>query len=363
MSTIPEWKYKIRSLVEGSNTYGNSAPFWIVLGLIFVVSLTYPTMVNPFLINNSTQYLALSFLGLSLCLVWGYCGILSFGQVAFFGIAGYSYAVIAINLTSSIGNMLATATSIVMTTVVALIIGYFIFYGGVEDVYVSIITLVIVLVLETFMAQTAGSEWSVGAADLGGYNGIPNVPDIKIGIHQTAITFQGIKLYYLSLFLLASTYILLRILANSPFGMKMVAVREAQERTKTFGFNVAFIKMITFCIGGLLAAVGGVLWTSWGNFIDPSVFGLAFAALPVVWVSIGGRNSLLGAIFATIVIERISSQLAVTGSQWAIIFIGALLVIVIMLLPEGIAPYANKAGKQVIKRLSILPIVSQWTKK
>ena len=332
---------RIRGRLEGPNTHGNSAPFWI--GFVVVVGLlaAYPQMTDPYTVIQTSRYFALAFLALSLCFIWGYAGVLSFGQVAFFGVAAYTFGIIGLNFGSATGIMAGLVGAVVVGTAVAALVGYFMFYGGVRDTYVTIMTLVIALVLNTFMAQTAGSEWAVGAAQLGGFNGM-DIPSLTLGIGQSGLVLERAAFYYALLGALVVAYLGLRILVNSSFGMTMVAVREDETRTATFGYNVPFVKLVVFTIGGALAAVGGVFYGSWGNYIDPSVFGIAFAALPVVWVSVGGRESLLGAIGATFAIERmrteLSSGIGPVGSEWALVIVGGLLLGVILFMPAGVVP-------------------------
>ncbi|MES3516140.1 MAG: urea ABC transporter, permease protein UrtC [Natronomonas sp.] len=346
---------RIRDPLEGPNTIGNSVPFWLVFGVAVAALAVYPMTTDPFTIQNTTQYFALAFLALSLCVVWGYCGVLSFGQVAFFGVAAYAFGVIGINFSSAGGITMALVGAVLVGSLFAFVLGYFMFYGGVRDVYVTIITLVVALVLNTFTAQTAGSEWAIGEAQLGGFNGMPNIPDLMLGVGGVSITFDRVAFYYFLLFALVATYLGLRVLVNSSFGMTMVAVREDEDRTATFGYNIPFVKLVTFTIGGALAAVGGVFYAAWGNFIDPSVFAILFAALPVVWVSVGGRESLLGAIGATLLIERmrtgLSSGVGPLGPEWAFVIIGGLLLLVILVMPAGVAPYLDRAGKRLLERI------------
>ncbi len=343
---------RVRSLFEGPNTIGNSTPFWLVFAVAVIALFVYPQTTDPFSVRVTAQYFALAFLALSLCFVWGYCGVLSFGQVAFFGAAAYTFGAIGINLTSTGGVVAALVGAILFGTLFAALLGYFMFYGGVRDVYVTIITLVVALVLNTFMGQTAGSEWAIGDARLGGFNGMTGIPDVTFGVIALD---DPITLYYGLLVTLLLTYLALRILVNSEFGMRMVAVREDPERTATFGYNVPFIKLVAFTIGGALAAVGGVFYASWGNYVDPSVFAIAFAALPVIWVSVGGRESLLGVIGATLVIERMRTELTdgvgSLGPEWALVIVGALLLGVILFMPAGVAPYAEKAGQGILERI------------
>ncbi|MFW5977727.1 MAG: ABC transporter permease subunit [Halohasta sp.] len=332
----------VRDRLEGPNTFGKSTPFWIGFIVAVAALAAYPLTTDPYTVLQSTRYLTLTFLALSLCFIWGYAGVLSFGQVAFFGVAAYTFGIIGLNFSSALGATAAVFGAVAVGTLLAAILGYFMFYGGVRDTYVTILTLVVALVLNTFMAQTAGSEWAVGAAQLGGFNGMKRIPNFTLGIEFTQANF-----YYLVLAALVATYLGLRVLLNSGFGMTMVAVREDEERTATFGYDVPFVKLVVFTIGGALAALGGVFWVTWGNYVDPSVFGIAFAALPVVWVSVGGRESLLEPIAATLAIERmrtgLSSGIGPIGSEWALVIVGALLLGVILFMPAGVAPTLNDA--------------------
>ena len=326
--------------LNGPNTYGNSRAFWVAFAVALVGVFLYPLVTGSYRAGQSAQFLLYGFLALSLCFIWGYCGVLSFGQVAFFGLAGYTFGVVTLNFGAS-STLPAIGASVVVATVVALALGYFMFYGGVRDVYVTIITLAFTLVLFTFMAQTAGSEWTIGEAALGGFNGMPGIPNITVG--ETSLT--GESFYYLVAGLLLVTYLGLRVLVNSRYGRIMVAVREDEDRAEMLGYNTNLVKLVVFTFGGTLAGVGGALFASWGNYVDPSVFELSFAALPVVWVSVGGRESLVGAIAATFAIERLSQYLAATGSEWALVIIGALLLFVILFMPSGVVPKLDDGAR------------------
>jgi len=323
--------------LNGPNTYGNSRLFWAFFAVGLVGVLAYPLLTGSYRAGQSALYLLYGFLALSLCFIWGYCGVLSFGQVAFFGLAGYTFGVVTLNFGAG-ATLPAALASVVVATLVALGLGYFMFYGGVRDVYVAIVTLAFTLVLYTFMAQTAGSEWAVGDALLGGFNGMPGIPNITVA----GTDFSGASFYYLVAALLLVTYLGLRVLVNSRYGRIMVAVREDEDRAEMLGYNTKLVKLVVFTFGGALAGLGGALFASWGNYVDPSVFGIEFAAIPIVWVSIGGRESLIGAVGATFFIERLSKQLAATGSEWALVIVGALLLAVIMFMPQGFVPLADR---------------------
>ncbi|THE66301.1 urea ABC transporter permease [Salinadaptatus halalkaliphilus] len=326
---------RLRAPFEGPNTIGNSNGFWASFGVAVLLLAIYPVLFGPYAAATSSVFLVYALLGVSLCFIWGFCGILSFGQVAFFGVAGYTFGIVAINLSSYTGVTLGIVAGIAVATLFAALLGYFMFYGGVRDVYVTIITLVVALVLHTFLGQTAGSEWAVGEAALGGFNGMVGIPDLGVGVGDVGITLDGAMHYYAALAALIATYLGLRVLVNSQFGYAMVATREDEARTEMFGYNTTFIKFVTFTIGGALAGLSGVLFVTWGNYIDPSEFAITAAAMPVIWASIGGRESIFGTIAAAIAIQWLELQL--TG-EWALVIVGSLLIIVMLAIPKGIAP-------------------------
>jgi branched-chain amino acid transport system permease protein len=341
----------IRTRLEGPNTVGTSRGFWIGFALTVLALVAFPVLSGTSG-NQFSLFLVLALLGLSLSLVWGYAGILSFGQVVFFGIGAYAFGVVSINVATASGITGAVFVGTTAGAVVAALLGYFMFYGGVRDVYVTIITLVSTLVMLTFMAQTAGSEWTIGEAALGGFNGMPDIPLLTLGIegvfsfqfvfndHEVFVPLLGTgtvdPFYYLALGLLLVAYLGLRVLVNTDFGRVLVAIREDEDRTMLFGYDVKRAKLIAFTLGGGLAGLSGVLYAARNVYIDPSVFQLYFATLPVVWVSVGGRKRLLGAVLATIGIEYVRLEL---GGELALVAVGALLLLSIMLLPGGIVPW------------------------
>jgi branched-chain amino acid transport system permease protein len=333
---------RVSDRLEGPNTVGSGRRFWAGFAAVAALLFAYPIGFGGYAASNAALYFLYAILGLSLSLVWGYAGILSFGQVVFFGAAGYAFALVSLNLSGALTTTLALPLSVLVATAVAAVLGYFMFYGGVRDVYVAILTLAVTIVLNTFMAQTAGDEWTVGTVKLGGFNGIPAIPNLTVGVEGVALVLSGAPFYWLVLASLVAVYLGLRALVNGPFGYVMVAVREDEDRTEMLGYDVRRVKLVVFAIGGALAGYSGVLYATWGNYINPGVFGLTFASIPVVWVTVGGRRSMLGAVVATVAIEWFRQQLSVTGSQYAIVVVGALLLAVVLFLPQGIVPWIGE---------------------
>jgi len=302
----------------------------IAFVLFLVFMLVYPSTTDEFGILNTAYFAAMTLLALSLAMIWGKAGILSFGQTAFFGIGGYLYGIYTQNVLGSGATWVGILVGIVAGGVVAATLGYFMFYGGVNDVFVGLTTLALTLVLQTFMAQTAGPEWTVGEARLNGYNGM-YVPQISIG--DTPL--YGKPLYFLYLAILIAVYMLLRWLAGSRWGYGLLALQENRPRTETFGYNVRLMQVQVFCLAGCVAALSGVLYASWGGYIDPSSMGLTAAITPVIYVAIGGRRSLTAAMISSMILLQLSQDLASSAPEYALVIFGLLALLAVLFVPEG----------------------------
>ncbi|MEO0823526.1 MAG: branched-chain amino acid ABC transporter permease, partial [Pseudomonadota bacterium] len=158
----------------------------IVLGVLALVFMFgAPEVLQLFTIINLTTAIALALLGLSLGLIWGYGGILCFGQTAFFGLGAYTYAVAAQNFGDTTG---AVPLAILMGAAFAAALGYFMFYGRVSDVYLGAITLTVTLVFFNLIRRTSGPEYKIGDALLGGFNGTA-APPLNMPFDATGILF------------------------------------------------------------------------------------------------------------------------------------------------------------------------------
>ena len=149
-----------------------------LLGVVLTAAaaVLLAAVVPPYRAQAWSLWAVYGILALSFTFVWGHCGIFSFSQGAFFGIGGYTYGVVGLNLFTTTGeSVTALLSAAVLGAVAAAVAGYFIFYGNVRDVYVAVITLAMTLVLLTFASSTAGPKYHIGQALLGGYNGMVGV--------------------------------------------------------------------------------------------------------------------------------------------------------------------------------------------
>ncbi len=326
------------SRLEGEQTVGRGPAFWSLAAVVVAAAAAYPLFADGYTVGNSAYFLVWTFMAMGLCVVWGYGGALSFGQTAFFGLAGYAYGVLTINFGAAFGfTIVALVLAVAVGALLALVLGYFMFYGEIRGVFVGIVTLSVTLVFETFMAQTAGPQWRIGSARLNGFNGMSGIPSLTIPWPGGDIMlFAGTGLYYLLLALTVLCYLWLRILLNGPFGNVLVAIREDPTRVEMLGYDVRRYQLVAFVLGGALAGLSGVLYTAWGQYITPSSMGLMAAAMPVIWVSVGGRTDLTSTLVGTLLVLALFQQLTIRGSQYALVVMGLLLLLTVLFAPDGL---------------------------
>ena len=327
-----------------------SAKFTNIMGLIgaaiagaAVLFLT-PVFFDLDTVLNVTVYLIMAVLALSLALIWGFGGILCFGQSAFFGLGAYTYAIAMINVGES---TLPLLLSIVVPAVFAALLGYFIFYGRISDVYLGVITLTVTLILFNSVNSTAGPEFHIGAARLGGFNGIPGIPPLNVPfVKDWQVDLGG--MFTLSAGSLIVVYFGLRALLASRFGRIMVGIRENERRAELLGYDPRAYKLATFTLGAALAGYAGCLFANWGAFVSPTIFGLAQSAQIIIWVIVGGRGTLIGPILGCVGIQWLTAALGANAptatSGWgallgnAPLILGAILIAFVLLVPKGIVP-------------------------
>ncbi|MDF8357603.1 ABC transporter permease subunit [Ensifer adhaerens] len=333
-------------LINGPQTLGTGRRFWSSFVAVLLAALAFPLFAEPYDVGNFAYFMVWLFMALGLCVMWGYAGIMSFGQTFFFGIAGYAYGVIAINLGGrGFTTFEALVLGVVISVIVAAILGYFMIYGRVGGVFFGIVTLAATLVLAFFLSQTAGPEWAIGKARLNGFNGMTGMKSLNITYGDIKIYFEGINLYYLMIAVLVVVYLGLRILLNSKFGNVIVAIREDEQRAELLGYDVRKYRLITFCIGSGLAGLSGALYTSWGQFITPTTIGLPAAAMPIVWVAFSGRQDITATLVGSFFFLFVYQLITIYSQQAALIITGVILLVTVMYVPEGfVIGFVKKIG-------------------
>jgi branched-chain amino acid transport system permease protein len=302
---------------------------WFLAGA--AVALVWPVFGDT---HTPTMLLIWALFALSLGLMWGYAGLLSFGHTAYFGLGAYVYAVAVINIGESTAPLLL---AILVPAVVAAIIGAMMFYGRISDVYMGVITLVVSLILFKFMSATAGDQYAIGDARLGGFNGIPGFAVLNVpGMPE--VSLFGTPLYYVAVVSLFGCYLISRWILARSFGRILVGIRENEARCELLGYNVPAYKTAIFTISAGMAGLSGCLFANFSEIVTPSVFSLKSAAEVIIWVIVGGLGTLIGPVLGAMALGMVKLLL---GEQTVIdnsLILGAILVVVVLAIPRGVVP-------------------------
>ena len=300
--------------------------------------IVLPRVVELFTLVELAVFCILAILALSLAFVWGFGGILSFGQSAFFGLGGYAYALAIANIGESTVPILL---GILVPMLFAVLLGYFMFYGRISDVYLAVITLTVSLIFYHLINSTSGPDYMIGKARLGGHNGIPGIPPINLP-GDPAAQLDIAVVFQVSLATLLLVYFGLRALLASQFGRVLVAIRENELRAELLGYDARRYKLFAFTIGAGIAGLAGVLFATWGSFIGPSVFSIGFSAQIIIWIIIGGLGTLGGAVLGTVLIQYLTTWLGESKIADANLVLGVVFIVFVLLVPNGLVPTARK---------------------
>lgn len=302
-----------------------------------------------FILLQLTLFMAYGILAMSLGWVWGYGGIFSFGQAAFYGLGGYTYAVVSINMG---GSTTALVAGVGLPAACALFLGYFMFYGRISTVYVAVITLVVSLIFYKFLGHTAGYEYTIGTAHLGGFNGMPALPPINLPGDPAKFVYPE-DMFLITGVCLLLVYAGLRLLMRSRFGRAVAAVRENELRAELLGYDTRFYKTATFGIGGAVAGLAGVLYANWNAYVSPTVFDLGFSAQIIIWVVVGGLGTLVGPLIGAMLLGFVTIELGTQQSVDVNLILGVILVLFVLAVPEGLAPRARALWRRLAERAGV----------
>jgi branched-chain amino acid transport system permease protein len=296
----------------------------IELGVL-AIGMLLPLVLQDYLTIYATRVLILCLFALSFDLVWGYAGIMSFGQAVFFGGAGYGVALIArdLNVTSI---FIVLPAGLLIGFALALLLGGFLLLGRHPSS-------VIFVSLGTLTGSYAFDRLARGWYYLGGQNGIPSIPPMNLGSYELD---EGPVFYYLALGILLLVYLLCRFLVGSQFGLALAGLRENELRIAFFGYRVQRLKAIIFSFAGAIAGLAGSLYAFHEGFVWPNMLGVVMSTQVVLYVLFGGAGTLIGAVIGTVVIEAVSFWLSNSYQDIWPIILGVLLLLVILFRPAGL---------------------------
>lgn len=320
------------------------------IALVVILAAVGPFLLDQFSVLQLSTFAAMALATLGLSLAWGYVGILSFGHAAFFGLGAYAYAITTVNLGDS---TFAIPVAIALPAGFSLMLGYFLFFGRVGDVYLAVITLCVTLILFSFMNSTADPSYHIGSALLGGFNGIDAVPPLNWPGDPDAALMPS-AMFRLCLLALAATYYLVRRLLRSDIGRVLVAIRENELRSELMGYDVRLYKMLAFTVSAAIAGLAGCLFTANSGYVGPTAFDLNQASEFLLWVVAGGLGTLVGPVLASFGFQYLQSYLGTNQILNTSLVFGAIIIFFVLAVPRGILPTLIDGPKSAAKVLRAL---------
>ncbi|MBN3852253.1 urea ABC transporter permease subunit UrtC [Paraburkholderia sp. Ac-20340] len=342
----------------------------VLLALLIVV--VFPLALDTFRLNLMGKYLTYAFVAIGLVIAWGYGGVLSLGQGVFFGLGGYAMAMF-LKLEASSPAATRTQTTpgipdfmdwnqltalpawwkpfhylpfsilavLVVPTALAFVIGYAMFKRRVGGVYFAIITQAVALILSVLIIGQQGYT--------GGVNGITDLRTLLGWDIQS--DHAKLVLYFVNAVLLIGALLACRWVQRSKLGTLLLAMRDKEDRVRFSGYDVAMFKVFAFCLAALLAAIGGAMFTLQVGFMSPSFVGIVPSIEMVIYAAIGGRMSLVGAVYGAILVNLGKSWFSESFPNLWLYLMAAMFIGVVMVFPNGLAGLYDEHVRPRVRRL------------
>ena len=298
--------------------------------LIFLALALIPLGFSGYILFILPQYMLFGLLAVSLSILWGFTGIVSFGQAGFFAIGAYAIGIVVKSNFLMNSAILGILLGIVFSAVVAGVVGYFLFSAKVKATYFVLATLALSIIIE----QLAKSQKEI----TGGWNGLfVDRISINFGDLFEYSLFNDVPMYYFTLLLTIIVFVLIKFLISSNFGKILKGIRENEDRILALGYNTSIYKTLIFCVSGAIAGFAGSIYGTHAGFVDPSLARVLFSTEVIVWVAIGGRNSIIGSFLGGILVASLANYLnSITPEYWQLI-IGIVFIAVVILFRGGLA--------------------------
>ena len=301
----------------------------IIRLVVLVFMVLFPIIGDDYLVSMLTQFIIYGIFAMGLSLVWGYTGILCFGHAVFFGLGAYIMALATKKMIPGITGILITSSgaitlAVVVVSLFAILLGYFLFYGRLSGPYLGIVTLAIAVISERIAVK-----WYY----IGGFNGLINVPPLSIAGWEI-LSLKA--LFYVVLAIGLLVYIVCDRIVRSPFGSILAAVRDNEVRAEFFGYNIARFKITIFAVGAAVAGLAGALFAAVTEFVSPTMLGFGLSTEVLIWVALGGKEVLLASFLGAILVRVLEAFLSDILTYYWILILGMFFVVCVMFFPKGV---------------------------
>ncbi|GGP25833.1 urea ABC transporter permease subunit UrtC [Silvimonas amylolytica] len=344
---------------------------WTALGVFLAIMLIAmpvlhlmvppgsPLHVSNYAITLMGKILCYALVAVAMDLIWGYAGILSLGHGLFFALGGYAFGMYLMRQIGLDGNyhsplpdfmvfldwktlpwywqgtdhfIWAAILTIAVPTVIAFIFGFFAFQSRIKGVYFSIITQAL-----TYAAMLLFFRNETGFGGNNGFTDFKRILGYSVTAPETRVVLLG-----LTALALAGTLVLGRWLVTSRFGRVLAATRDAESRVMFIGYNPLWYKLFIWTLSAALCGVAGALYVPQVGIINPSEMSPASSIEIAIWVAVGGRGTLIGAVIGAVAVSLAKSWFTVSFPQYWLFFLGFLFILVTLFLPEGLVGLYHK---------------------
>lgn len=324
-----------------------------VVLVTLLLAAVLPLALDPFRLNLIGKYLAFGFVAVGIVLTWGYGGVLSLGQGVFFGLGGYMMAMFLkleasapelpdFMVWSSVDVLPVwwqpfhsfgwTLLGIVLIPgALAYVFSYAIFRKRVSGVYFAIVTLSLALTLTVMVVGQQG--------DTGGANGITDFRTL-LGFDILSDNAKRV-LYFVEVAAMVLVMALSLCIVRSRFGKILIAIRDREDRVRFSGYDTAHMKAFVFAVAAVLSSIGGAFYSLQVGLIAPGVIGVVASVEMVIYAAVGGRLSIPGAVIGALLIGFLKSYLSETFPEVWLYFLGAVFILVVWAMPNGLAGLAD----------------------
>ncbi|MBI5043397.1 MAG: urea ABC transporter permease subunit UrtC [Nitrospirae bacterium] len=311
-----------------------------------IILILLPNLLSDFRLNLFGKFLTFAIVAIAIDLLWGYTGILSLGHGVFFSLGAYSMAMYLKLKSEELPDFMmwsgltdlpwfwrpfkhfwvALPMAIIIPALLAIIIGFPTFRARIKGVYFSILTQALALVFSIFFI---GQQPYTG-----GTNGMTNFQEIFGYSLSEASTMRG--LYIITVIVLVAVFILSRWLISRKTGRVLVAIRDGENRLRFLGYDPSIFKIGIFALSAGLSGLAGALYVPQVGIISPSMMGILPSVEMAIWVAVGGRGTLNGAVIGAITVNGAKSYLSETFPDIWLYFLGALFIGVVLFFPAGV---------------------------
>lgn len=336
-------------------------------GLVMLFATVIPQLLyaigQGFRVGLLGRFMALGIAALGIDLIWGYTGMLSLGHGIFFALGGYAFAMFlllqlptgklpeffSLNGVTELpwfwqpfGSLPFTLLAVMLIpALVAAIVGYFVFRNRIRGVYFSILTQAALIVFyNLFNSQ---QKW------INGTNGLKTDSAMFFGKVVSSIEVQWL-FYLLSLFGLVGAYGICRWLTSGQFGRLLIAIRDDEPRVRFSGYDPTNFKVFVLAVSAALAGIAGALFTVQSGIITPNAMDISFSIEMIIWVAVGGRGTLVGAIIGALLVNFGKSVLSEQFPAFWLFFQGAMFLIVVAAVPDGLVGWLRRNWRKLARK-------------